>query len=144
MGEEKKAPTDGHHRRFAGLQGVGEDNKAWARTKKYARGVTTEREVARALAFFERCNDLPVLLDLLRSIRPRAAQEVRRYERSRRPVPPPAKVAPSEDAATRDEALRTVRATRDFALLQALSRQVGRRVEELQRRDGNGGPPAGA
>jgi hypothetical protein len=98
--------------------------------------MSSEQDVGRALAFFDACNDLPLLLSVLRGIRPRAAQEVGRFERTGRAVPPPAKVAAAPEAASREEALRTVRALRDFALLQAVSRRIGRRVEELQSRGG--------
>ena len=86
---------------------------------------------ARAIAFFEQCADLNLLKDVLRTIRPRAAAEVRRYQARGRQAPQPLDIPAAADTATREEALRTVAATQDFAQLQAISRAVGRRVESL-------------
>lgn len=66
---------------------------------------------------------------------PRARRLVLRYLGSggREAVPPPADVRPASlRPATREEALRTLATTNDLALLQALTRAMGRRVEELQ------------
>jgi hypothetical protein len=89
-------------------------------------------EVARAIAFFQQCDDIELLRELLRALRPRAAAEVRRHESRGRRAPAPSNIAAAERAATEPEARRTVRATTDFAQLQALSRAIGKRVEELQ------------
>jgi hypothetical protein len=95
-----------------------------------------EADVARAIAYFATCDDLELLRDVLRRVRPKAANEVARFERERREVPAPAELAPAESAASREEALRTLNVTRDFALLQALSRAAGRRVEALMEERG--------
>src|SRR5437773_12188912 len=81
-----------------------------------------EADIARAIAFFEACDDLPLLLEQLRRIRPRAAAEVGRLERMRRRVPPPADVLSASSRASQEEAVRTVSDTRDFAWMQALAR----------------------
>ena len=91
-----------------------------------------ESEVARAVAYFEACDDLRLLHDVLRSIRPRAAAEVRKHERRGSRVPAPLTIPPAADPSTREEALRTVKGANDFGQLQALSRTIGRRVEALQ------------
>jgi hypothetical protein len=92
----------------------------------------TEADVARAIAYFEACEDAEELRDVLRNLRPRAAAEVRRHERRGTQAPAPRAIAAAEGAATAAEALRTVRQATDFAQLQALTRAIGRRVEELQ------------
>jgi hypothetical protein len=47
-------------------------------------------------------------------------------------VPPPADVPHTPIAASPEDALRTLNNISDFALLQAMTRAMGRRVEELQ------------
>ena len=89
-------------------------------------------EVARAIAFFEQCDDIELLRELLRALRPRATAEVRRHESRGKTTPAPSNIAAAERAAPESEARRTVRATTDFAQLQALSRAIGKRVEDLQ------------
>ena len=86
-----------------------------------------EDSVARAIAFFEACEDTKLLRDVLTGIRPRAAAEVRRVKN----VPNPRELAAASSAAGKDEALKTVQATKDLALMQAISRAVGRRLEAL-------------
>ena len=90
------------------------------------------KEVAAAIAYFERSDDLNQLIELIRAIRPRAAAAVRRFESRNTDVPAPLEIPRADVPASREAALRTVRETNDFAQLQALSRAIGRRVEELQ------------
>jgi hypothetical protein len=47
-------------------------------------------------------------------------------------MPAPRDVPAAVDAATPSEAMATVRAASDFALLQAMARAAGRRAEALQ------------
>jgi hypothetical protein len=88
-------------------------------------------DVARAIAYFEACPDAELLRGVLKTIQPKAAAAVRQAQLKRRDVPPPVEIAPSENAASKDDALKTVRSVQDFAQLQALARAVGRRIEEL-------------
>ena len=92
-----------------------------------------QTEVARALAFFEGCSDVALLRRALEQAAPRAAEQVRRQIRrgGETSVPPPAEIAPGSDPATETEALRTLATTGDFALFQALTRAIGRRIEAL-------------
>ena len=90
-----------------------------------------ELDVARAIAYFEASDDLALLQDMLRNVRPRAAQEVRRATMANRAVSQPADIDAAPKAASREEAIRTLRATKDFAQLQALARAIGRRIEAL-------------
>jgi len=94
-----------------------------------------DTDVAGAIAFFESTTDLALLHEVLRTIRPRASAEVRRYERAGRPVPSPDAGAAAADPAGQTEALQTVRSTKDFAQIQALARAVGRRIEALMEAD---------
>ena len=87
--------------------------------------------IARAIAYFEACDDQTMLKQLLRDIQPRAATEVRRAQQQGRPVPPPLYIASVNEAASKDEALATLRTTTNFAQLQAISRAIGRRIEAL-------------
>jgi hypothetical protein len=94
-----------------------------------------DSDIGRAIAFFESTDDLDLLREVLRAIRPRASAAVRRHERSRQAVPSPDEISPSAEPAARSEALRTVRSIEDFGQLQAISRAVGRRIEALQQPD---------
>ena len=93
--------------------------------------MTQNDAIARAIAYFETCDDAALLKDLIRSIQPRAAAEVRRAQQQGRPVAPPLEIAAAPAAATQDEALVTVKTTTSFAQLQAMSRAIGRRIESL-------------
>jgi hypothetical protein len=84
------------------------------------------------MAFFSRCDDVDLLRELLRSLRPRAAAAVRQHEMRGSRVPDPDDIEAAATPATESEARRILLATDDFAQLQALSRSIGRRVEELQ------------
>ena len=88
-------------------------------------------DVARAIAYFSVCPDAELLRGVLKTIQPKAAAAVRQAQMQRREVPPPLDIEPSANAATKDEALKTVRSVQDFAQLQALARAVGRRIEDL-------------
>ena len=95
--------------------------------------MTDEEEVARAIAFFEHCLDVAFLRRALAQAAPRAAEQVRRFMREggETSVPPPAEIGIAPQAATEPEAMRTLATITDFALLQALTRAIGRRVEAL-------------
>jgi len=70
----------------------------------------------------------------LSEVAPRARRLVVRYlgAGGEDAVPGPADVPSTPVAAARDDALRILRETNDFSLLQAMTRAIGRRVEELQ------------
>jgi hypothetical protein len=91
-------------------------------------------DVAHAIAFFESCDDVAFLRKALADIAPKARRLVVRYlgHGGQDAVPSPADVPHTPIAASREDALRTLTTTNDFALLQAMTRAIGRRVEELQ------------
>jgi hypothetical protein len=94
-----------------------------------------QREAAaRAIACFEACDDLVLLHRLLGEIAPRARKLVAGFlsRGDEDSIPEPADIRAAREAASQEEALKTLRATNDFALLQALSRAIGRRVEALE------------
>ena len=90
-----------------------------------------DSDVSRAIAYFQACPDAELLRGVLKTIQPKAAAAVRQAQLKRRDVPPPLDIEPSANAATRADALKTLRSVQDFAQLQALARAVGRRIEEL-------------
>jgi hypothetical protein len=96
-----------------------------------------EQDVARAIAFFEGCDDAELMRRALAEAAPRARRTVERYVRRRGEarIPPPAEVPPADQPASAEEALATLSRTEDFGLLQALTRTIGRRVEELASRE---------
>lgn len=90
--------------------------------------------MARAIAYFEQCDDLALLHSLLAEVAPRVRQIVAGYLRSGREddIPPPAELGPAREPADPKEAVATLRRVRDFALLQAMTRAIGRRLETLE------------
>lgn len=90
--------------------------------------------VGRAVAYFEASDDGVLLHRLLAEIALRARKQVAQFmaKGSEESIPPPADIKAAREAASQDEALKTLRATNDFALLQVLSRAIGRRVEALE------------
>jgi hypothetical protein len=93
--------------------------------------VNQQDNVARAIAYFQESEDSRLLRDVLTALRPRAAAGIKRAQGSRQGIPDPLEIAPAASAATKDEALATVESTKDLALLQAISRAIGRRLESL-------------
>jgi hypothetical protein len=91
----------------------------------------TEIDIARAIACFEASDDVAFLRDVLRAIRPKAEAAALQAAQRGKDMPAPGAIAPATDAATPAQALATVRATKDFALLQSMARAAGRRAEEL-------------
>lgn len=97
--------------------------------------MSTNREgVARALAYFEGCDDMGVLRGALEDVAPTVKQMVGRLLRKgpEGAIPGPAELRGAREAASRDEALGTLLATDDFPLLQTLTRAIGRRIEALE------------
>ena len=93
--------------------------------------MASDHDVARAIAFFEACDDRELLQEVLRGIRPRAAAEVRRLTSRGKEAPSPREIVAAPEALTEAQALQTVKDTADFGQLQALARAIGRRVEAL-------------
>jgi hypothetical protein len=96
--------------------------------------VNQRERVARAIAFFEATDDIALLHQALADVAPRAKRAVARHlsRGTEENIPAPADLGPAREPAARDEALATLRATDDFALLQVLARSAGRRVEAIE------------
>lgn len=95
----------------------------------------TRAAVARAIAFFEQCDDVPYMRQALADVAPKARRLVGAHMRRGGGVPDPASVPPAPIPADEREALATLRAVEDFALFQALTRAIGQRVEALTDED---------
>jgi hypothetical protein len=91
----------------------------------------TEQDVARAIACFEATEDVGFLRDVLRAIRPKAEAAALQAARRGKSPPQPQDIEPAREPATPAQAIATVRATKDFGLLQGMARAAGRRAEEL-------------
>lgn len=91
-------------------------------------------EFARAVAFFERCDD-PVLLHELSAI---VARRTKRFvaramaRGGEDAIPAPAEPPQAAAPASEHDARELVEQTNDFAELQALARAIGRRTEMLE------------
>lgn len=95
---------------------------------------SSREQVARAIAFFDAAADPALLHELIEDAAPRAKRAVAAFIRrgGEDSIPPPAEIGPAKDPATAREAAATLRATDDFALLQALTRAIGRRIEAIE------------
>ena len=94
-----------------------------------------ERErIARAIAFFESCDDAVLLHRLVGDLAPRARKAVQALMNrgGEDAIPAPASIRAAAEAAPQQEALQTVERVRDFALLQALARAIGTRAEAIE------------
>jgi len=96
--------------------------------------VTEREDVARAMAFFESSDDLMLLHQLLAEVAPRAKRIVGQLlaKGDEEAIPPPANLRPAREPATREDALKTLNSTNDFALLQVMSRAIGQRIESAE------------
>ncbi len=96
--------------------------------------MTPREQVARAIACFETCDDIALLHQLIEEIAPRAKKMVGTLlaRGSEEAIPPPAELRAAREAAPLDEALKTLRATNDFALFQVLARSIGQRIETVE------------
>jgi hypothetical protein len=94
-----------------------------------------EREsVARALAFFEATDDVALLHQLIAEIAPRVKRQVAAFlsRGDEEHIPAPAELRAAAQPANREQALKTLRATSDFALLQVIARTIGQRIESAE------------
>ncbi len=94
----------------------------------------SREEVARALAFFEQSDDALLLHRLIGEVAPRARKLVGQIlaKGTEEAIPPPADLRAAKHPATQAEALKTLRATDDFALLQVLAKAIGLRIESIE------------
>lgn len=96
--------------------------------------MTKREDVARALAFFEASDDVMLLHQLLAEVAPRARRMVGQLlaKGGEDEIPPPAGLLPAREPSGKDAAIRTLKSTDDFALLQVMARTIGRRVESAE------------
>lgn len=96
--------------------------------------MTPREQVARALAFFESCDDPDLLHRGLEEAAPRAKKMVAGYlaRGAEEGIPGPADVRGAKEAAKQDEALKTLRTVNDFPLFQVLTRAIGQRIEAIE------------
>ena len=96
--------------------------------------MTSREEVARALTFFERCDDAVLLHQLIGEVAPRARKLVSTFlaKGTEEAIPPPADLRAAREAASGEQALAALRGTQDFALLQVLARAIGQRIEAIE------------
>lgn len=96
--------------------------------------MTPREQVARALSFFEQCDDAGMLHGALDEAAPRAKKMVAAYlaKGAEEGIPGPADVRGAREAATEDEALKVLRVINDFALFQVLTRAIGQRIEAIE------------
>lgn len=96
--------------------------------------MTPREDTARAMAYFEASDDIALLHEVIAEIAPRAKRMVGQIlaRGTEDAIPPPADLRPARDAASRDEALRTVKSVNDFSLLQVIARSAGRRIEAIE------------
>lgn len=96
--------------------------------------MSPREQVARALSFFEACEDVSLLHRALEEAAPRAKRMVSGYlaRGAEESIPGPADLRGAREAATEQEALQTLRAVNDFPLFQVLTRIIGQRIEAIE------------
>lgn len=96
--------------------------------------MSSRGEVARAIACFESSEDIAWLHGLTREVAEQVRNQVKKLLAAgdEDALPVPADLYPAREAATPVEAARILRGTTDFALLQALARAIGRRIEAVE------------
>ena len=96
--------------------------------------MTAREAAARAIAFFETSDDMPLLRASLEEVAPRVKRLVAGYLQrgTEEAIPGPSDVRAAREAASPDEARKTLLATQEFALLQAITRTIGQRIETLE------------
>jgi hypothetical protein len=96
--------------------------------------MSAREATARAMAFFDGCDDIVLLHQLGVEIAPKVrrlvAQELTKVTEDA--LPGPAELRPARESANKEEAIATLRRTNDFSLLQVLARSIGRRVETIE------------
>lgn len=96
--------------------------------------MSPREDAARAIAYFETADDMPLLRACLEEAAPRIKRMVGTFlqKGTEDAIPHPADVRAARESASREQALSTLRKTQDFALLQAITRAVGQRIETLE------------
>ncbi len=96
--------------------------------------MTPTEATARAIAFFEESDDMPMLRSALEESAPRVKRLVAGFLRkgTEEAIPTPAELRGAREPASKAEALQTLRGMQDFAMLQAITRSIGRRIETME------------
>jgi hypothetical protein len=96
--------------------------------------VTPREQVARAITYFEGCDDMSLLRTSLEEAAPRVKRLVAGFLQrgTEEAIPSPADIRGAREAASREEALQALRRIQDFALLQAMTRAIGQRIETME------------
>ena len=96
--------------------------------------MSPREQAARAIAFFERSDDMPALRACLEEAAPRIKRMVASFLQrgTEDAIPGPADIRSARDAAAKAEAIATLRNVADFTLLQAMTRAIGQRIEMLE------------
>jgi hypothetical protein len=96
--------------------------------------VTRREEVAAAMAYFETTDDIALLHRLLEEVAPRAKRMVGQFlaRGAEDNTPGPADLRAAKVPASEPDALRTLRTSNDFPLLQVMARSIGQRIEAIE------------
>ena len=96
--------------------------------------MTPREQTARAITFFEGCDDMALLRGGLEEAAPRVKRMVAGFLQrgTEDAIPPPADLRGAREAATRVEAMETLKKAQDFGLLQAMTRAIGQRIETME------------
>ncbi len=96
--------------------------------------MTPQEATARAIAFFEGCDDIALLHTLISEVAPRAKRMVFAYveKGDEDAIPPPADLRAAREALSKADAIRAFRSASDFSLLQVFARSIGQRIEAIE------------
>ena len=96
--------------------------------------MTPRESTARALAFFEGCDDIALLHQLIGEVAPRAKRMIGDFlaKGGEDAIPGPADLRSAKEPLMRADAVKLFRLTSDFQLLQVLARSIGQRIEAIE------------
>lgn len=96
--------------------------------------MVSRQAVARAITYFEQADDLVLLHRASAEVAPRAKRMVGQImaRGGEDAIPAPADLKGAQKMASATEAVATLKAVDDFALLQVLARAIGQRIETLE------------
>ena len=89
---------------------------------------------AGAMAYFESCDDIALLHELIGEVAPRAKRMIGAFiaKGGEESIPGPAELRAAREPLPRADAVKAFRMASDFQLLQVLARSIGQRIEAIE------------
>jgi hypothetical protein len=96
--------------------------------------MTPREATAGAMAFFETCDDIGLLHELIGEVAPRAKKMIGAYiaKGGEESIPGPADLRSARTPLAKTDAVKVFRMASDFQLLQVMARAIGQRIEAIE------------